>query len=214
MEPSSSVCTGRSDYLNQVNNVFCFPYLFRILLDKRQTLKLDDKLKLVIAKSIASLAIENALMPSASDVCIRYLLPGLVAKELESRENFDYSREIAGKLLPGSASFNPEEILKCKYYLGFGSDRLCQAWGMSKVDSEVVLLTEYSGAGLWLLLINGTLVLMNTNLNKIEGLNVIGCIINSKTVYYNTSSREDYRSIFAIYCAKHLLSPQVLQMET
>ena len=27
------ICTGRSDYPNQVNNVLCFPYIFRGALD-------------------------------------------------------------------------------------------------------------------------------------------------------------------------------------
>src|SRR5262249_60939278 len=31
--PDALICTGRSDYPNQVNNVLCFPYIFRGALD-------------------------------------------------------------------------------------------------------------------------------------------------------------------------------------
>ena len=31
--PDVMICTGRSDYPNQVNNVLCFPYIFRGALD-------------------------------------------------------------------------------------------------------------------------------------------------------------------------------------
>ena len=31
--PDAMICTGRSDFPNQVNNVLCFPYIFRGALD-------------------------------------------------------------------------------------------------------------------------------------------------------------------------------------
>jgi malate dehydrogenase (oxaloacetate-decarboxylating)(NADP+) len=34
--PDAMICTGRSDYPNQVNNVLCFPYIFRGALDVRR----------------------------------------------------------------------------------------------------------------------------------------------------------------------------------
>ena len=38
--PDAIICTGRSDYPNQVNNVLCFPYIFRGALDVGAT---DDQ---------------------------------------------------------------------------------------------------------------------------------------------------------------------------
>ena len=35
--PDALICTGRSDYPNQVNNVLCFPYIFRGALDAGAT---------------------------------------------------------------------------------------------------------------------------------------------------------------------------------
>ena len=34
--PDAMICTGRSDFPNQVNNVLCFPYIFRGALDCRR----------------------------------------------------------------------------------------------------------------------------------------------------------------------------------
>ena len=35
VRPDSIIATGRSDYANQINNVMCFPFLFRGALDVR-----------------------------------------------------------------------------------------------------------------------------------------------------------------------------------
>lgn len=51
------VCTGRSDYPNQVNNVLCFPFLFRGALDVGAT-AINEEMKLAAAHAIASLAKE------------------------------------------------------------------------------------------------------------------------------------------------------------
>jgi len=47
--------TGRSDYMNQVNNVLCFPFLFRGALDV-QASAINDEMKLAAIKSLADLA--------------------------------------------------------------------------------------------------------------------------------------------------------------
>ena len=35
LRPDCIIATGRSDYPNQINNVMCFPFLFRATLDPR-----------------------------------------------------------------------------------------------------------------------------------------------------------------------------------
>lgn len=42
------VATGRSDYPNQVNNVLCFPFLFRAALDVRAT-SINEPMKMACA---------------------------------------------------------------------------------------------------------------------------------------------------------------------
>ncbi len=47
--------TGRSDYANQVNNVLCFPFLFRGALDTNAS-AINDEMKLAAVKALAELA--------------------------------------------------------------------------------------------------------------------------------------------------------------
>jgi malate dehydrogenase (oxaloacetate-decarboxylating)(NADP+) len=49
------MATGRSDYPNQVNNVLCFPYMFRGALDVRAR-QINDTMKIAAARALANLA--------------------------------------------------------------------------------------------------------------------------------------------------------------
>ena len=51
------MATGRSDYPNQVNNVLCFPFIFRGALDVRAT-AINDEMKVAAVEAIRSLAKE------------------------------------------------------------------------------------------------------------------------------------------------------------
>ncbi len=52
------ICTGRSDYPNQINNVLGFPYIFRGALDVRAS-TINDAMKIAAAHAIAKLARED-----------------------------------------------------------------------------------------------------------------------------------------------------------
>src|SRR5215471_2820325 len=52
------ICTGRSDYPNQINNVLGFPYIFRGALDVRAS-TINDAMKIAAAKALAMLARED-----------------------------------------------------------------------------------------------------------------------------------------------------------
>jgi malate dehydrogenase (oxaloacetate-decarboxylating)(NADP+) len=65
--PDALVCTGRSDYPNQVNNVLCFPFLFRGALDCGATV-INEEMKAAAAHAIARLAHEPGLEASAHGV--------------------------------------------------------------------------------------------------------------------------------------------------
>lgn len=54
-KPDAIICTGRSDYTNQVNNVLCFPFLFRGALDVGAT-AINEEMKVACSNAIASLA--------------------------------------------------------------------------------------------------------------------------------------------------------------
>jgi malate dehydrogenase (oxaloacetate-decarboxylating)(NADP+) len=56
--PDAMICTGRSDYPNQVNNVLCFPYIFRGALDVGAT-SINEEMKQAAVSAIAALARET-----------------------------------------------------------------------------------------------------------------------------------------------------------
>ena len=78
------VSTGRSDYPNQVNNVLCFPGIFRGALDIRAT-DINDEMKVAAAHAIASLVSDEELnadyiLPAAFDERVRDAVAKAVAE--------------------------------------------------------------------------------------------------------------------------------------
>jgi malate dehydrogenase (oxaloacetate-decarboxylating)(NADP+) len=65
VRPDAMICTGRSDYPNQVNNVLCFPYIFRGALDVGAS-TINEAMKQAAVHAIAGLARE-----APSDVVAR-----------------------------------------------------------------------------------------------------------------------------------------------
>lgn len=57
VKPDAIVGTGRSDYANQVNNVLCFPFIFRGALDTHATC-VNEEMKMAAALALAELAKE------------------------------------------------------------------------------------------------------------------------------------------------------------
>jgi malate dehydrogenase (oxaloacetate-decarboxylating)(NADP+) len=75
--PDAMICTGRSDYPNQVNNVLCFPFIFRGALDAGAT-TINEEMKAAAAHAIAKLAHEpvlEAIPTGASTFGRDYLIP-------------------------------------------------------------------------------------------------------------------------------------------
>ncbi|MBB4064591.1 NADP-dependent malic enzyme [Gellertiella hungarica] len=56
--PDAMICTGRSDFPNQVNNVLCFPYIFRGALDCGAS-TINEEMKMAAVRAIAALAREE-----------------------------------------------------------------------------------------------------------------------------------------------------------
>jgi malate dehydrogenase (oxaloacetate-decarboxylating)(NADP+) len=92
------ICTGRSDYPNQINNVLGFPYIFRGALDVRAS-TINDAMKIAAAHAIAKLAREdvpdevaaaysgqrlqygpNYIVPTPFDPRLIWAVPSAVAK--------------------------------------------------------------------------------------------------------------------------------------
>ncbi len=78
------VSTGRSDFPNQVNNVLCFPGLFRGALDVRAS-DINDEMKIAAARAIAGLITDEELsadniLPKAFDPRVKDAVAGAVAE--------------------------------------------------------------------------------------------------------------------------------------
>ena len=56
VRPDAIICTGRSDFPNQVNNVLCFPFIFRGALDVAAT-TINEEMKMAAVYAIADLAL-------------------------------------------------------------------------------------------------------------------------------------------------------------
>ncbi len=56
MRPDALIATGRTDYPNQVNNVLCFPFIFRGALDVGAT-TINEAMKLACVRALADLAL-------------------------------------------------------------------------------------------------------------------------------------------------------------
>jgi malate dehydrogenase (oxaloacetate-decarboxylating)(NADP+) len=72
VRPDAIIGTGRSDYPNQVNNVLCFPFIFRGALDAGAT-TINEEMKLATVRAIAELT--HAEIPDV--VATAYGTPGL-----------------------------------------------------------------------------------------------------------------------------------------
>ena len=59
------IATGRSDYPNQVNNVLCFPFIFRGALDVGAT-SINDEMKIACVNAIADLARKHSTAETAA----------------------------------------------------------------------------------------------------------------------------------------------------
>lgn len=71
------MATGRSDYPNQINNVLCFPGLFKGALDCRAT-AITDEMKIAAAEAIANTIDPRSLTPD-------YIIPSVFDQEVVAK---------------------------------------------------------------------------------------------------------------------------------
>lgn len=79
--------TGRSDYPNQVNNVLCFPFIFRGALDVRAS-EINDEMKLAAVEAIRQLAKEpvpEAVLKAAGVESLSFGPQYIIPKPMDSR---------------------------------------------------------------------------------------------------------------------------------
>jgi malate dehydrogenase (oxaloacetate-decarboxylating) len=93
------VATGRSDYPNQINNVLCFPGLFRGVLDCNAR-EINDEMLYAAANAIASIVLEHELRED-------YIIPSVLNRNVPERVAYNV-REAA--IQTGVARFEPHSL--------------------------------------------------------------------------------------------------------
>jgi malate dehydrogenase (oxaloacetate-decarboxylating)(NADP+) len=81
------IATGRSDYMNQINNVLGFPFIFRGALDVRAK-AINDEMKFAASKALASLAKEDvpdSVIRAYGGESIRFGRDYIIPKPLDPR---------------------------------------------------------------------------------------------------------------------------------
>jgi malate dehydrogenase (oxaloacetate-decarboxylating)(NADP+) len=85
--PDAVIATGRSDFPNQVNNVLCFPFIFRGALDVGAT-TINEEMKLACVRAIADLAMaeQSDIVAHAYDIeGLRFGAEYLIPKPFDPR---------------------------------------------------------------------------------------------------------------------------------
>ncbi|HCM46392.1 MAG TPA: malate dehydrogenase, partial [Colwellia sp.] len=81
------MATGRSDYPNQVNNVLCFPFIFRGALDVRAR-KINDEMKIAAVHAIRALAKEpvpDDVLKASGVTSLTFGKDYIIPKPMDSR---------------------------------------------------------------------------------------------------------------------------------
>jgi malate dehydrogenase (oxaloacetate-decarboxylating)(NADP+) len=127
--PDAIIATGRSDYPNQINNVMCFPYLFRGALDVRAK-KFNTEMKLAAVYAIAELArqpIPDEVLSAYSGQQIIYGKNYIIPKPFDPRLISAIAPSVAkAAMQTGVASKNITDIEGYKHSL-YG--RMCPVSG-------------------------------------------------------------------------------------
>jgi malate dehydrogenase (oxaloacetate-decarboxylating)(NADP+) len=81
------MATGRSDYPNQVNNVLCFPFIFRGALDVRAS-TINDEMKIAAVHAIRNLAKEpvpNEVLQASASASLTFGSDYIIPKPMDPR---------------------------------------------------------------------------------------------------------------------------------
>jgi len=111
VHPNAIVCTGRSDYTNQVNNVLCFPFLFRGALDCGAT-QINEAMKLACVEAIAELAQAEATHEVAAvyaDENLQFGPDYLIPKPFDPRLIFKLPVAVAKAAMDSGVAKRPIE---------------------------------------------------------------------------------------------------------
>ncbi len=106
--------TGRSDYNNQVNNVLCFPFLFRGALDTHAS-AINDEMKMAACMALANLArqdVPDSVRKAYGDVDIKFGREYLIPKPFDPRVLLHVAPAVAQAAMDSGVARRPIEDMK------------------------------------------------------------------------------------------------------
>ncbi len=109
--PDAIIATGRSDFPNQVNNVLCFPFIFRGALDVGAT-EINDAMQIACVEGIAELARATTSAEAAAAYKGEQLTFGadyLIPKPFDPRLSSVVSTAVAGAAMQTGVATRPLE---------------------------------------------------------------------------------------------------------
>ncbi len=113
VRPDAIIATGRSDYPNQVNNVLCFPFIFRGALDVGAT-TINEAMKLACVRAIADLARSEHPEPSQdyAEGGLAFGRDYLIPKPFDSRLILRVAPAVAQAAMDSSVATRPIKDFK------------------------------------------------------------------------------------------------------
>ncbi|MBK7520699.1 MAG: NADP-dependent malic enzyme [Gammaproteobacteria bacterium] len=114
VRPDAILATGRSDYPNQVNNVLCFPFMFRGALDCGAS-TINDAMKAACVKAIAGLAekeVPNEVMLAYAGETLKFGPEYLIPKPFDPRLIEDVPLAVVKAAMESGVATRPIEDLE------------------------------------------------------------------------------------------------------
>jgi malate dehydrogenase (oxaloacetate-decarboxylating)(NADP+) len=109
--PDALICTGRSDYPNQVNNVLCFPFIFRGALDVGAT-TINEEMKLACVNALSDLVqreVSDAVLQAYGGVPDKFGAEYLIPKPFDPRLVVELSLAVAKAAMDSGVATRPIE---------------------------------------------------------------------------------------------------------
>jgi malate dehydrogenase (oxaloacetate-decarboxylating)(NADP+) len=108
-KPNAVICTGRSDYPNQVNNALCFPFIFRGALDVGAT-TINEEMKLACVRALSALTMAEAsaeITAVYGDIPLKFGPEYLIPKPFDSRLILELSPAVAKAAMASGVATRP-----------------------------------------------------------------------------------------------------------
>ena len=112
VRPDAIIATGRSDYPNQVNNVLCFPYIFRGALDVGASV-INDEMKMACVRALAELTrMEVHEAGAMGDDSLQFGPEYIIPKPFDPRLLVQLAPAVAQAAMDSGAATRPIEDME------------------------------------------------------------------------------------------------------